>query len=113
MKFSCRFLLLLIFLLPFQLGRHFWPEVSFVYGLKIDYLSPIIFLTDLVLLSFLIVFGIEKKVFKNPQKIFASFGDKVLFLTFILVLALTTTGALFPWLALLKAVRFLFLFILL
>ena len=112
MKFSCRFLLLLIFLLPFQLGRHFWPEVSFVYGLKIDYLSPTIFLTDLVLLSFLIVFGIEKKVFKNPQKIFASFGDKVLFLTFILVLALTTTGALFPWLALLKAVRFLFLFIL-
>jgi len=111
-KLSCCLLLLLIFLLPFQLGRHFWPEASFVYGLKVDYLSPTVFLTDLVLLFFLIAFMIEEKVFKNPQKLFASFGDKVCFSVFVLILGLTTAGAIFPWLAFLKAVRFLFLFVL-
>ena len=112
MKLSCRFLFLLIFLLPFQLGRHFWPETSFVYGLKVDYLSPTVFLTDLALLFFLVVFAIEAKVFKNPQKIFSSFGDKVAFFVFVLILGMTTAGAIFPGLALLKSARLLILFIL-
>jgi hypothetical protein len=46
---------LLIFLLPTQLGIHFWPEFSFVAGFKIDYLSPTIYLTDLLLVAYLIL----------------------------------------------------------
>jgi O-antigen ligase len=49
--------LLLIFLIPAQLGRHFWPEWSLVNGLRIDYLSPTIYATD-VLILFLFLFSL-------------------------------------------------------
>lgn len=41
---------LLILLLPTQLGYHFWPDFTSVLGLRIDYLSPTIYLTDLIVL---------------------------------------------------------------
>lgn len=50
---------LLIFLLPIQLGRHFWPDWSYVFGLKIDYLSPTVYLTDLLVLLILSLWGIK------------------------------------------------------
>jgi hypothetical protein len=50
MKLHQKLFWLLVFFLPFQLGRHFWPDFSFVLGLKIDYLSPTLYLTDLLLL---------------------------------------------------------------
>jgi len=43
--------LTLITLLPVQLGRHFWPEWTYVLGLRIDYLAPTIYLTDLLLVG--------------------------------------------------------------
>ncbi|OGV89002.1 hypothetical protein A2Z41_02535 [Microgenomates group bacterium RBG_19FT_COMBO_39_10] len=50
---------LLVFLLPIQLGRHFWPEWTQVLGLPIDYLSPTIYLTDL-LVSVILLFWLIK-----------------------------------------------------
>jgi O-antigen ligase len=44
------FYLLLVFL-PVQLGRHFWPDFAFVSGIRVDYLSPTVYLTDLDYLS--------------------------------------------------------------
>ncbi|OGE43899.1 hypothetical protein A3B45_02620 [Candidatus Daviesbacteria bacterium RIFCSPLOWO2_01_FULL_39_12] len=41
-------LFLTILFLPTQLGRHFWPDFSFIYSLKIDYLSPTIYFWDLL-----------------------------------------------------------------
>lgn len=41
-------LYLIIFLLPTQFGKHFWPSFSFVSGLRIDYLSPTLYLTDIL-----------------------------------------------------------------
>jgi hypothetical protein len=41
---------ILIFLIPSQLSYHFWPEYSFVYGFRIDYLAPTIYLTDILIL---------------------------------------------------------------
>jgi hypothetical protein len=55
---------LLIFLVPTQLGYHFWPDFSYVSGFKIDYLSPTIYLTDLVLIVYLILSW--KKPTLNP-----------------------------------------------
>ena len=46
--------LLLIVLLPAQIGKHFWPPTAFVRGIRIDYLSPTIFATDLILIAMLI-----------------------------------------------------------
>ncbi len=46
---------LIILLLPSQLGLHFWPEYSRVLGLKIDYLSPTIYLTHLLIVLLLLL----------------------------------------------------------
>lgn len=43
----------LIFCLPFQLGYHFWLPQSFVSSFRIDYLSPTLYLTDLLILCYL------------------------------------------------------------
>lgn len=39
----------LLFFLPSQLGRHFWPEFAYLNGLRVDYLSPTLYLTDILL----------------------------------------------------------------
>ncbi len=38
-------------LIPVQLGRHFWPSFSFLNGVRSDFLSPTIYLTDLLLIG--------------------------------------------------------------
>lgn len=48
---------LLVLLLPTQLGKHFWPDFSYLLGFRIDYLSPTLFLTDVIAgLLFVMVF---------------------------------------------------------
>lgn len=41
-------LFLTLLLLPTQLGKHFWPQFSFVYSLPIDYLSPTLYFWDIL-----------------------------------------------------------------
>ena len=53
MSYHRFFFYLLLLLLPTQLGYHFWPEWSYVFGRRIDYLSPTVFLTDLLILLML------------------------------------------------------------
>jgi len=55
---------LLVFSLPTQLAFHFWPKSSFIFGIRVDYLSPAIYFTDLLILLF-IVFSL----FKNKTRI--------------------------------------------
>ena len=38
----------LLFLLPSQLSYHFWPSSAFIYGIRVDYLAPTIYLTDIL-----------------------------------------------------------------
>jgi len=40
--------LIYLILLISQLGKHFWPGWSFVEGIKVDYLSPTLYITDLI-----------------------------------------------------------------
>ena len=54
MKLHERIFLLLLTLLPVQLSRHFWPDWSYVIGRRIDYLSPTVFLTDLLVIILMI-----------------------------------------------------------
>lgn len=51
---------LLLFLLPTQLGKHFWPEWSFIYSLPIDYFSPTIYLWDTLVLLLIVVWVLRK-----------------------------------------------------
>lgn len=47
--------LVLVFFLPTQLGLHFWPDGSFINGVRIDYFSPTLYFTDLVILTLVIL----------------------------------------------------------
>ena len=55
MKINYWLIIALAFLSPSQLGFHFWPTWSLVNGIKIDYLSPTFYLTDLIFLGLLII----------------------------------------------------------
>lgn len=39
----------IILFLPTQFGKHFWPDYSVVYGIRVDYLSPTIYITDILI----------------------------------------------------------------
>lgn len=41
---------LFFFLLPTQLGYFFWPDWAYLFGIKVDFLSPAIFFTDIIAL---------------------------------------------------------------
>src|SRR3989344_9415701 len=60
MKHFSLFFYLLILFLPTQLGRHFWPNFSFVSGIRIDYLSPTLYATDIFILLIFVfwLFGV-------------------------------------------------------
>ncbi|HUW21202.1 MAG TPA: O-antigen ligase family protein [Candidatus Bathyarchaeia archaeon] len=62
------FFRLVILTLPVQLGKHFWPKFSLVWGLRIDYLSPTLFVTDILILAVLISWGIEKLRIKKIKR---------------------------------------------
>jgi len=51
--------LLIILLLPSQLGKHFWPPFSQVIGVRIDYLSPTLYATDILICLLFIVWMIS------------------------------------------------------
>lgn len=59
MRINHWLIILLVLFSPSQLGIHFWPEWSLVNGIKIDYLSPTIYLTDLIFLALLIFSAIK------------------------------------------------------
>ena len=50
----------LLLLLPTQLGKHFWPDFSFVKGIPVDYLSPTLYLTDIILLLLFAVWFLNR-----------------------------------------------------
>jgi len=41
---------LFLLTIPSQLGRHFWPPFSNINGLRVDYLSPTLYLSDIVII---------------------------------------------------------------
>lgn len=67
-------LFLTLLFLPTQLGRHFWPNFSFVFSLPIDYLSPVVYFWDLLVLLQLLVFLLQRKpVKKTPLNLYLLF----------------------------------------
>ena len=55
-------LILLLILIPTQLGKHFWFEWSYLLGIRIDYLSPTLYLIDFVWLGLFILNLIKSSV---------------------------------------------------
>src|SRR5579872_1357131 len=51
---------LFIFLLPTQFGKHFWLDFSYVLGQRVDYLSPTLYTTDILVTALFLI-----SLFKN------------------------------------------------
>ncbi len=84
---SNSFFYLLILFLPSQLGKHFFPTFSFVSGIRIDYLAPTVYLTDLLILATLTSWIVEKlkaQYFPGRKKIKIS-AKSLIFLIFYLL----------------------------
>lgn len=81
-----------LFLLPIQLGYHFWLKDSYIFGLKVDYLSPTLYFQDI-----LIILLVVQYFRKNPPR----FNRKVLLLTtfYLLLVTLNTIFSLTPLLS--------------
>lgn len=83
--FNALFFLLLI-LLPTQLGFHFWPSQTLVLGRRIDYLSPTVYVTDVVVWLLVISAVFQKRLRQRfPKK------AAILFLLGAGLYVLTTT----------------------
>ncbi|HSD98340.1 MAG TPA: O-antigen ligase family protein [Patescibacteria group bacterium] len=80
---------LLILFLPTQLGKHFWPNFSFVLGSRVDYLSPTVYITDLIILLLFFASVIKRNVFVSWY-----FSLIMLFLGFVSFFA---TSPLLAW----------------
>ncbi|PIS14880.1 hypothetical protein COT64_00335 [Candidatus Shapirobacteria bacterium CG09_land_8_20_14_0_10_39_12] len=87
----------LFVLLPTQLGRHFWLRDSYVFGLKIDYLSPTLYLQDL-LIFFLIFISLKKKYFRFDKKFGLLTTSYLLLAALNIVFSLTPLLSFFSWL---------------
>ena len=77
-------LFLFVFLLPTQFGKHFFLNFSYVNGVKIDYLSLVFYLTDVL---FLLIFFKNINFFKKYLLDFAKKKYWVLWFLFLLNIA--------------------------
>ena len=62
------FIFLLIILLPTQLGFHFWPPWTIISGMRVDYFSPTLYLTDVLitlLLLTILVIWVKKQALRD------------------------------------------------
>ena len=73
-----------MFLLPTQLGRHFWFDWTSVWGIRVDYFSPTIYLVDVMFL-FLVIFNFKFTIFNQFYKNKLFNFENLMVLVFILV----------------------------
>jgi len=109
MKLHQKLFWVLILLLPVQLARHFWPEASFVLGLRVDYLSPTLYLTDLLFLLILFAWFWTKPFIKKVKPSFV-FLIIATFL-FLLVNSFLAANSLVAFYKLAKIIEFIVLII--
>ncbi len=101
---------LLIFLLPTQLALHFWPPTAFVFGIRVDYLAPSIYLTDALFLTLFVIW------MRSYHKIFLETVEKnkiyIFLFIFLAVVNIAFSTSVFPsvykWLKLSELVIFYF-----
>ena len=101
---------LLVFFSFTQLAYHFWPNWSYVFGLRVDYLSVAVYFTDLLVLA---LFAVWISKYKPKKKFVFSFNSlsaaganyALLFILFALLnifFAFHKELALFKWLRVLE-----------
>lgn len=99
---------LALFFLPSQLAFHFWPSYAFIFGIRVDYLSPAMYFTDLL------VFVLLLCLIKNDAGEFFRFlKSKRLYLVWFFLLAAVNVYfstspliSVFKWLKITEALFF-------
>ncbi|QQG47661.1 MAG: O-antigen ligase family protein [Candidatus Woesebacteria bacterium] len=87
------FSLLLLFL-PTQLAFHFWPDWALVYGIRVDYLAPTLYFTDI--LTFVLLVLVAKKIHLSKKFLL------LIFILFNIVFAHIAQIAVLYWLRFLE-----------
>lgn len=78
----------LLFFLPQQFGKHFWPGFSLVQGIRVDYLSPTLYISDICLfLLFLITLYVRIKFKEVSHETFQSVNIPLVFFALILIMS--------------------------
>ena len=85
-----------IFLLPVQFGKHFFPSYAFIDGIRIDYLDPTLYLTDIIAVILLITY--YKKLVLPRTKLIA---------IFIILLVINIIFSLSPFVSIYKTIKYL------
>lgn len=98
------FFFLLLTSIPIQLGKHFWPFFAYVQGIRVDYISPTLYLSDILLLL-LFVFSIRRLRKRIYQVL-----KKRITIVFFLIITVSTLSALSPISALYGILSFLKIF---
>lgn len=80
----------LIFLAPTQIAFHWWPDFSHIFGIRVDYLAPSLYLTDILVL-FLIILS-QKIISLNKKTLLLA-----LFIFANIFLAINPAVALIKW----------------
>jgi hypothetical protein len=75
---------LLIFLLPTQLALHFWPPFAFVFGIRVNYLAPTIYATDVLFFLLFVPWAI-----KTRSRLWTWIKKNAVYIGFFLVFAST------------------------
>lgn len=75
---------LLLFLLPTQLTYHIWPAWSFVSGVRVDYLAPSVYLTDILVLVLLLQWIITE--YKRIRALFYKYRYHLFFFSIFVLL---------------------------
>jgi len=93
-----------VFLIPTQLGYHFWFPFSYMFGIRVDYFAPTIYLTDVLLV---VIFGLflwqiikEKK--KPNRKLVTVFILLFSFAAINLIYSTAYPIALYKWIKIIE-----------
>jgi hypothetical protein len=92
-------LFFLIFLTPVQLSFHYWPAFSSISSVKVDYLSPTLYLSDIIIIAFLVL--------DIPRSKRATVRLSNLSPAYYLLLLFTVTNIMFSFLPLLSFYKYL------
>ncbi|MBI2031592.1 MAG: O-antigen ligase family protein [Candidatus Levybacteria bacterium] len=77
---------LIILFLPTQLGRHFWPSFSYIYGIRVDYLSPTLYITDVLIILLFAFWLINNTRNLSFEKLIGALADLLKTKSFLLLL---------------------------
>lgn len=82
---------LFFILIPSQLGKHFWPKSAFIYGVRVDYLSPIVYFNDIILIAIFSILVIKTLLRStNLRAIYKTLVDRFTLKKNIYLIALLT-----------------------